>query len=191
MGRMVVVALLVLSWFAPAVAGAASHRVAAEPSPQKAPPTSSSTPAPDPAPQAVPKSHVSHSTPPPVTTRTTPVFVAPRIVHATAPRAVAARASSANPTPVTVARPAPHHPSHAAPRHRVAAPPAAHPISLSFLLGLFPADLLRLPRDALHAGANSRPDGVLLLLSSLAMGVVAVSSFALFRRLKRLEGPAL
>jgi hypothetical protein len=50
--------------------------------------------------------------------------------------------------------------------------------------------LLGLPRAAFHAGAQTRRDGVLLLLSSLAMCVLAVSSFALMRRLKRLEGPA-
>jgi hypothetical protein len=63
------------------------------------------------------------------------------------------------------------------------AAPAAHPISQSFLLGLLPADLLRLPK----ADAVSHRDGVLLLLSSVAMAVLAVASFALLRRLRKLE----
>jgi hypothetical protein len=50
--------------------------------------------------------------------------------------------------------------------------------------------LLGLPRAALRAGEQTHRDGTLLLLSSLAMGVLAVSSFALMWRLKRLEGPA-
>jgi hypothetical protein len=49
-------------------------------------------------------------------------------------------------------------------------------------------DLLRLPHAALHAGGAGHSDGVLLLLSSVAMGVLAVASFTLMRRLKRLEG---
>ena len=45
-------------------------------------PGSSSTHTPDPAPQASTRTHVSHSSPPPVTTRaTTPVVVVPRIVQ--------------------------------------------------------------------------------------------------------------
>jgi hypothetical protein len=117
-------------------------------------------------------------------------------VHATTP--APARPSTTVPhapavssKPATHVTPAPHHRAHPLPRHTVAPRPTANPISLSFLLGLLPADLLRLPRAALHAGgAVSHRDGVLLLLSSVAMGVLAVSSFGLMRRLKRLEGPA-
>ena len=83
---------------------------------------------------------------------------------------------------------APPGPSGAPSRRTAAArpppQPAAHPISLSFLFGLLPSDLLRLPHAA---GGVSHPGGVLLLLSSVAMGVLAVASFALFRRLRRLE----
>ena len=53
---------------------------------------------------------------------------------------------------------------------------------LSFPLAL-PRDLLLLPR----VGDPSRQDGVLLLLSAAAMAVVAVASFTLLRRLRRLE----
>ena len=67
----------------------------------------------------------------------------------------------------------------------MAANPAAHPISLSFLLGILPSDLFRVPQAA---GAVGHPDGVLLLLSSVAMGVLAVASFGMLRRLRRLEG---
>jgi hypothetical protein len=56
----------------------------------------------------------------------------------------------------------------------------------SFPLAL-PRDLLLLPGKALDAGATGRRNGVLLLLSSLAMAVLAVASFALLRRLRRLE----
>ena len=63
--------------------------------------------------------------------------------------------------------------------------PAAHPISLSFLLGILPSDLFRVPQAA---GAVSHPDGALLLLSSVAMGALAVASFAMLRRLRRLPG---
>jgi hypothetical protein len=57
-------------------------------------------------------------------------------------------------------------------------------LPLAFLL----KDLLRLPHAALHVGGAGHSDGVLLLFSSVAMGVLAVASFALMRRLKRLEG---
>ncbi|MBV8711605.1 MAG: hypothetical protein JOY56_07485, partial [Solirubrobacterales bacterium] len=60
-------------------------------------------------------------------------------------------------------------------------------IALSFPLGSLTSELFRLPRAALHAGEADHRDGVLLLLSALAMGVVAVSSFTLLRRLKRLQ----
>jgi hypothetical protein len=63
----------------------------------------------------------------------------------------------------------------------VAPAPAAHPISQSFLLGLLPTDLFRLPK----ADAVAHHDGVLLLLSSVAMAVLAVASFALLRRLRK------
>ena len=56
---------------------------------------------------------------------------------------------------------------------------------LSFPLAL-PRDLLLLPGKALH-DTSGRRDGLLLLMTSLAMAALAVASFALFRRLRRLE----
>jgi hypothetical protein len=64
-----------------------------------------------------------------------------------------------------------------------------HAVAFSFPFASLPKMLLGLPRAALHAGEQTHRDGMLLLLSSLAMGVLAVSSFALIRRLRRLEGP--
>jgi len=58
--------------------------------------------------------------------------------------------------------------------------------SLAFPLSL-PRDLLLFPREALRAGPPVHRNGILLLLSSVAMGVVAVASFTLLRRLKGLE----
>jgi hypothetical protein len=43
--------------------------------------------------------------------------------------------------------------------------------------------LLLLPR----AGTDSRSDGVLLLLSAMAMGMLTLASLSLLRRLRRLE----
>jgi hypothetical protein len=53
-------------------------------------------------------------------------------------------------------------------------------------MGLLPTGLLRVP--ALHAGGVNHRDGVLMLLGSVAMVVLAASSFSLLRRLKRLGG---
>jgi hypothetical protein len=190
-GALVVLALLLVGCFSPTTASAASHHQAAEPSPQKAPAVSSSnTPAPDLAPQAVVTPHVSHSSPPPAPTRTAPVVVAPRIVAVTTPAQPSGQAAHTS----TVSRTPAHRPSprrtkvsHPSPRHAVATRTVAHPISLGFFLGRLPNDLLRLPQAALQAGEESHGGGVLLLLSSVAMGVLAVSSFALMRRLRRLE----
>lgn len=57
---------------------------------------------------------------------------------------------------------------------------------LSFPLS-WPKDFLLLPDRALHSGETGNRDGVLLLLTSLAMAVLAVASLALLRRLRRLE----
>ena len=51
----------------------------------------------------------------------------------------------------------------------------------------WPKDLLLLPGRALRGGETGHRDGVLLLLTSLAMAVLAVASLALLRRLRRLE----
>ncbi|MGB8877314.1 MAG: hypothetical protein WCD11_13395 [Solirubrobacteraceae bacterium] len=57
---------------------------------------------------------------------------------------------------------------------------------LSFPLAL-PRDLLLLPGAALRDGVPGHRDGVLLLLSAVAMAVVAVASFTLLRRLRGME----
>jgi hypothetical protein len=197
--------LLVLGSLGPSAATASSRRPSADPAPQKAPAVESpSTRAPDPAPQAVPKSPPSHSTSS-GTSQTRPTVItagSPHIVKLTAPgrpistsSAAPLRPNAASPnvaarstTSRAVARAVRHHAavSHAAHHH---APPAtrpvAQPISLSVLRGLLPTHLLRVP--ALQSGGGNHPDGVLLLLCSLAMAVLAVSSFSLLRRLKRLE----
>ena len=62
-------------------------------------------------------------------------------------------------------------------------------MALSFPLSFIAVELHRLT-SGLRAGTVSVPDdGVLLLLSSLAMAALAVSSFALLRRLRRLSRP--
>jgi hypothetical protein len=118
------------------------------------------------------------------------VVVAPRIVQVTVPAQPSGQVEhTSTVTTPPARRPSPHRTkvSHAPTRHAVTTRPVAHPISLSFFLGALPNDLLRLPQAALDAGEANHGGGVLLLLSSLAMGVLAVSSFALMRRLKRLE----
>jgi hypothetical protein len=204
---MVVLAVLTLSSVIPTPASAASHRQSADPSPQKAPPSSSSSaPAPDPAPQAAVRSQPTHSTPPatlpshataPATPRSVPAVVAPRIVHASAPARTSptavAQVSTVNRAPQKPHTHTPGHPaakvSHAPPRHHAAARRTeSQPIAISLPAAFLLKDILRLPHAALHAGEDvSHRGGVLLLLSSLAMGLLAVSSFSLLRRLRRLE----
>jgi hypothetical protein len=62
------------------------------------------------------------------------------------------------------------------------------PVSFSFPFASLPKSLLGLPPAALHADAEAHHGGVLLLLSSLAMGAFAAASFALLRKLRRLDG---
>jgi hypothetical protein len=195
-GVVMLVALLV-TWFAPGAASAATNRPTADPAPQKAPAVSPTTPAPDPVPQAsvkaAAKSQPVHSAPP-TTSISRPVVTAPRIARSTAPAAAtpaAVNASTVGRTPARTAPATPHHPAKvvAAPRHHPA--PArrleTHPIALSLPFTPLLTDLLRFPHAVLHAGEAGHRDGVLLLLSSLAMGVLAVSSFGLLRRLRRLD----
>lgn len=59
-------------------------------------------------------------------------------------------------------------------------------VNFSIPLSFLTKDLLRLPRAAFHAGDQLHRDGVLLLFSSIAMATLAVASFTLFRRLRRL-----
>jgi hypothetical protein len=108
-----------------------------------------------------------------VVTATTPV----------SPPAVASTPATSAPAP-TPARPRISHPRvHRAPTAHHAAPTTT---TFSFPLA-FPRDLLLLPAKALRAGESDRRDGALLLLTSVAMALLAVASLALLRRLKRLE----
>ncbi len=78
-GGMLMLALLLLTAFAPSGASASTHGSSPDPSPQKAPPApSSTTPAPDPTPQATVKSQPSYSAPP--ATQSAPTSVIPRTV---------------------------------------------------------------------------------------------------------------
>ena len=186
-GTMILVVLL--TWPAVAVAGAATRGQASDPAPQKAPTSgASSQPSPDPAPQASTTSPVTHrstvTTPairvPVVTTPTrtavvapTSTVIAPAANVATSSQPPAQPARHASTPHVSIRRaPAPHH-------------MRSQTTQLSFPLAL-PRDLLLLPGKALH-DTSGRRDGLLLLMTSLAMAALAVASFALFRRLRRLE----
>jgi hypothetical protein len=180
-------ALLVLGCLAPGGASAASHSRAPDPSPQKAPPVASSgSPTPDPAPQAVVRSRPSHPNPPTKSVPTVvPTVVAPHIVHVAAPvphptaSPVVAHVSKAR--RAKPHRPAPVHHTRHADGTRVAR------VTLSSPLAFLGTELLRLVPGPFRGGGAPQSDGVLLLLAALAMGVLAVSSFALSRRLKGLE----
>jgi hypothetical protein len=186
----VILVLVAFSWPGAAGATAATRGHASDPAPQKAPTSgASSQPAPDPAPQAnttSPAPHRSTVSSPPirvpaVTTPARTVVVTPaRTVSAPATKIVAwspRLAESARPTPPVHVR------VHRVetPRH---APSQATP--LSFPLAI-PRDLLLLPGKAFGEGTTGHRDGVLLLLSAMAMAVLAVASFTLLRRLRRLE----
>jgi hypothetical protein len=105
------------------------------------------------------------------------VTIAPREQHAAgaaaavrAPRHIRAnRPAARGPAPA-------HHPRPVAADHR-------QPLSLSFLA----TELRRFIPGAGHGSDATARDGVLLLLSSLAMAAFAIASFALLRRLKRFE----
>jgi hypothetical protein len=189
---MVVVVLLVSSWSAAALATAATRGHGPELGPQRAPTSGAATrPTPDPAPQATttaPVPHRSTSTSPAIRVPAVvapairpPVVVTPartltapaaKIVASRAPRARSGRPTS--PSHVHAARtPAPR-------RARSEATRLSFPLSWT-------KDLLLLPDRALHGGETGHRDGVLLLLSSLAMAVLAVASLALLRRLRRVE----
>lgn len=186
----VVVVLVISSWPAAAGATAATARHSADPAPQKAPTTAggASQPAPDPAPQAAstaPASHRSASTGP--VTRV-PVIVTPTTSAATRTGTVGTptqRTAVSSPPP---AQPVRHTSAPRLTAHRASPPHHAQsqPTHLSFPLAL-PRALLFLPDTALRAGDTGHRNGVLLLLTSLAMAVLAVASFMLLRRLRRLE----
>ena len=187
----VILVLVALSWPGAAGATAATRGHASDPSPQKAPTSgASSQPAPDPAPQAnttSPAPHRSTGTSPAVgvpvvTTPTRTVVVTPTsTVSAPATKIVASSPHRTQPARRTS-------PAHVVRVHRAATPRHApsQATPLSFPLAI-PRDLLLLPGTALGAGTTGHGNGVLLLLSSVAMAVVAVASFTLLRRLRRLE----
>ena len=116
-----------------------------------------------------------------------PTVVAPHIVHVSAPP----HRSSASAAVVPVATARHRKARHAVPVAHVrhVRPTVAKPVSLASPLAFFTGDLLRLVPAPFRAGAPDHRDGVLLLFSALAMAALAVSSFVLLRRLKRLGGP--
>jgi hypothetical protein len=177
----VIFAVLLIGCLLPDVASAAgSPRVSPDPSPRKAP--SSPAPTPDPAPEAIAR----HTTPASTASRSS-TSIAPRLVHVTTPTrpSYVPPPTSGNPL-VTAHRHIRRVPAHKAPDHH--ARPATVPdrVSLPFHVTKVIPLTSGLPAGtATHAG-----DGFLLLLSSLAMAALAVSSFALLRRLKRLGGTA-
>jgi len=182
----VVVVLVVSGFLVSAGATAATPRLDPNPSPQKAPTSgAASQPTPDPAPHAtstVPAPHQSTPAEPPIRV---PVDVAPaRTDNAPAANTVTASHAHVSRPPAPSGRPAST--QHArVPRASASHRAGSQATRLSFPLGL-PRDLL-LPRVALHAGTDSRGDGVLLLLSAVAMVVLTLASLALLRRLRRLE----
>lgn len=168
----------------------AQSGVAGAASPDRAPSqggaTAGTSPAPDPAPLPVRVLPTHHSAPP---IAVTPVSRAPATtIHSTpttsATHPVTERASNVveptQPTQATQrtrASARKRHPPIARPPHRLTGP-----VSLS----------LALPRIALpnllEPGRASEPNGVLLLLSSLSLGLLVIASLTLLRRLKRLNG---
>jgi hypothetical protein len=201
LGGSVTVVLLVLSAFVPSGASAAPHASASNPSPQPAPQVSGgSVAAPDPAPQATIRSAPSHVTTPSRPSHRVPAVVRPVSTGSEAVQAQRARV-------LTTPRVAPSHvvgattPAINSPRRSVRlahgrpvrvhyAPVVrgepSHVVNFSIPFSFLTKDLLRLPRAAFHAGEQVHRDGVLLLFSSIAMATLAVASFTLFRRLRRL-----
>lgn len=182
-GEAVVIALVALSclatWAAPAAADAHTDDLAPQPSPVA---QGSHTPTPDPAPQA--DTHT--STPPTssihVTTRTT-------VGAPTQPLSSRVLRTSQTSAPSAATDTTAH---HVAPPPRFRSHAAVHPVraaqNQSARVGLLPFPLA-LPRDLLvlpRAGAPAPRNGLLLLLSSVAMAVVAVAASVLLRRLRGL-----
>lgn len=190
-GALLVIGVLVIGALMPGVANA-GVRPAPDPSPQKAP--ASATHAPDPAPQAIVGSQPSHEVPSSTTSTPTSTPIVPRAVRPAPARPHLGTASSS-----AVSRHPPVSPKRAAIATRRAGRPAVKRaptrhvrpaprtrVSLPFLV----TSVRRLTSGLLVTGKASSPgDGFLLLLSSLAMAALAVSSFALLRRLRRLGGP--
>jgi len=195
----VVVLLIVSSCLVTAEAGARAHHFTPDPSPQRAPAVAPSVvPTPDAVPQAASRV-ATHSS-----TATGPMSRPSIVVHstgtgtvhttATVQSASRVRASGAATVPashrVTVAHSAHRRrtPAHSASAHRGHASHRATLYSAASLSPTFaPTDSLGAPVAAVHAGRLDHPDGLLLLLSSLAMAGLAVASLALLRRLRGLE----
>jgi len=181
LGETLVLALLALICLAFWAAPTSAKTHAADPSPQQAPAAQSpGSPSPDPAPQADarttpshtsaptrPSIHITTSTPSSRSTSSQPLSSS--VVHTPTVSAPPARRTS---SPV---RAQIHH-------VRATRKPSSRVTGLSFPLAL-PRDLL----PSLRADVPVHRNGVLLLLSSVAMAVVAVASFTLLRRLRRLE----
>jgi hypothetical protein len=184
-----VLAVLLISALLPDAASAGSRRMAPDPSPQKAPRSeSAAAPTPDPPPQAALRSQSPHLTPSSPTLVAVTPRVNPRSERVTTSDAAGVQASTARHTGSRRQHPraAPRGRTHA--RH--AAPSRSTRVSLSLPLGFLTRDLLRLAPGALRSGAASPSDGGLLLLSALAMAILAVASFVLLRRTKQLGRPA-
>ncbi len=190
-GGTVILVLVVAGWPAARGASGSTPRPASEPTPQTAPTSGAGKqPTPDPAPQATtapPASPRSTSTRPTIRAPAVvapirvPVVVTPaRTVSMSAAKIVASRAPpsrSGRPTSPPQVR------AVRVPTPRRARSEATR---LPFPLA-WPKYLLLLPARALHGGGTGHRDGILLLLTSLAMAALAVASLALLRRLRRLE----
>jgi hypothetical protein len=193
LGEVTVIALFALTCLAVCAAGASAKGRAGDPSPQPAPAATHSTPAPDPAPQADTQTVSSRTSAPATPTIHVTTSTTSSGTHSAVPlssQVVPAGSASALPpstgAPSHPASSLPHNASRA-PVHRVSAArhPSARVGSLAFPLSL-PRNLLLFPRAALRAGVPVHRNGVLLLLSAVAMGAVAVASFTLLRRLRGL-----
>jgi hypothetical protein len=110
-----------------------------------------------------------------------PAETTPRLVQVETSQATTAAPSSGG-RPSAPSRPATAHRSSTAHRPPATHHPKSQVTSIEFPLTL-PKGLVLLPR----AGTDSRNDGVLLLLSAAAMGVLTLASLSLLRRLRRLE----
>src|ERR1700733_2742462 len=180
-GETLVLALLALICLAFWAAPSSAKTHSADPAPQQAPAAQSpGSPSPDPAPQADARTTPSHTSAP-----TRPSIHVTTSTQSSRSTSSQPLSSSVVQTPTVSAPPARRTSSPArAPIHhvRAARKPSPRVTGLSFPLAL-PRDLL----PSLRADVPVHRNGVLLLLSSVAMAVVAVASFTLLRRLRRLE----
>ena len=111
------------------------------------------------------------------------------VVRTTAAPVVAARVRGHSSPSLRHGRAAAPHrarPHHVATVHRVPPRVAPSPITLSPITLSMPKALLDLPRAVFRASVQEHRDGRLLLVASAAMALLAVASFSLLRRLRRL-----